>query len=85
LEGSVIVHIWTNYSAPLLAAGAAVVAIAAAPSLLAAPNEQSCADMGGSTVCQRAGNVQIHTSPHATPAQPGTAYGPFEGYDAGRG
>jgi hypothetical protein len=52
---------------------------------LAAPNEQSCADMGGSTVCQHAGNVQIHTSPHATPAQPGTAYGPFEGYDAGRG
>ena len=79
-------HIWTNYSAPLLAAGAAAVAIAAAPSVLAAPNEQSCADMGGSTVCQRAGNVQIHTSPDATPAaQPGNAYGPFEGYDAGRG
>jgi hypothetical protein len=85
LETSVIVHIWTNYLAPLLAAGAAAVAIAAAPSVLAAPNEQSCADMGGSTVCQRAGNVQIHTGPQATPAQPGTAYGPFEGYNSGRG
>ena len=78
-------HIRTNYLAALLAAAAAAVAIAAAPSVLAAPNEESCADMGGSTVCQRAGNVQIHTSPDATPAQPGTAYGPFEGYNAGRG
>jgi hypothetical protein len=81
------VQLSTNYLAPLLAAAAAAaaVAIAAAPSVLAAPNEQSCADMGGSTVCQRAGNVQIDTSPQATPAQPGTAYGPFEGYNAGRG
>jgi hypothetical protein len=79
------VHIRANPVSTLLAAGAAAVAIAVAPSVLAAPNEQSCADMGGSTVCQRAGNVQIHTSPQATPAQPGTAYGPFEGYNAGRG
>ena len=78
-------HIRTNYLAPLLAVGAAAVLIAAAPRVSAGPNEQSCADMGGSTMCRRAGNVQIHTSPDATPAQPGTAYGPFEGYNAGRG
>jgi hypothetical protein len=70
--------------APLVAAGAAAVAIAAAPSALAAPNEPTCSDVGGSTQCQSTGNVQIYTAPHAMPGPTNSTYGPFEGYHAGR-
>ena len=53
---------------PLLAAGAAAVAIAAAPSAWAAPNEPPCSGGGGSTQCQSPGNVQIYTAAHSMPA-----------------
>ncbi|MDT5362325.1 MAG: hypothetical protein QOC69_4087 [Mycobacterium sp.] len=45
--------------APLLAAGAAAVAITAAPIAAAATPQQSCAG----NVCQSPGNVQINDAP----------------------
>ena len=49
-----------KYITPLLAAGAAAVAIAAAPTAFAA-NQQTCSG----TVCQSPGNVQFNApSPH---------------------
>jgi hypothetical protein len=83
MSKGVIVRIRINYITPVLAAGVAAVAIAAAPSAAATPDDQLCSDMGGSTQCQSAGNVQIHTTPHAMSVTPRTAYGPFEGYHAG--
>jgi hypothetical protein len=53
-----------NYIAPLLTAGAAAVAIAAAPIAAAAPTTgQSCGASGAGTTCQSPGNVQINDSP----------------------
>ena len=71
-----------NYLAPLLAAGAAAVAIAAAPIAAAAPtdqshssqNRQTCADLGGTqSECQAPGNVQINDAP------PQVDYFPYAG------
>jgi hypothetical protein len=83
MSKGVIVRIRINYITPVLAAGVAAVAIAAAPSAAATPDDQLCSDMGGSTQCQSAGNVQIYTTLHAMSVTPRTAYGPFEGYHAG--
>jgi hypothetical protein len=47
---------------PLLAAGAAAVVIAAAPTAFAA-DRQSCNGSGSGTDCQSPGNVQIKSSP----------------------
>jgi hypothetical protein len=74
-----------NYFAPLLAAGAVAVAIAAAPIAAAAPAaptapgdttqaQQSCASLGGTqTVCQTPGNVQVYDAP------PQVDYFPYAG------
>jgi len=62
------VRIKLNYIAPLLAAGAAAVAIAAAPTAAAA-NGQSCSG----NICQSPGNVQINDSP------PPVQYYPYGG------
>jgi hypothetical protein len=51
-----------KYITPLLAAGAAAVAIAAAPTAFAA-DQQSCNGSGSGGVCQSPGNVQTNTSP----------------------
>ncbi len=51
-----------RYITPLLAAGAATVAIAAAPTAFAAA-QQSCNGSGSGTVCLSPGNVPIKTSP----------------------
>src|SRR6478736_2154750 len=51
-----------KYITPLLAAGAAVVAIAAAPTAFAA-DQQSCNGSGSATVCLSPGNVPIKASP----------------------
>ena len=59
-----------KYITPLLAAGAAAVAIAAAPTAFAT-NQQSCSG----TVCQSPGNVQIKTPP------PHVQYHPYGGAD----
>jgi hypothetical protein len=50
-----------RYITSLLAAGAATVAIAAAPTASAA--QQSCNGSGSGTVCLSPGNVPIKTSP----------------------
>ena len=73
-----------NYITPVLAAGVAAVAVAAAPSAAATPDDQLCSDMGGSTQCQSAGNVQIYTTPQAVSATTTSTYGPFVGYHNGR-
>ena len=73
------------YSArTFLVTGVAVVAITTAPTALAGPSEQACTDIGGSTQCQRIGNVQIYTAPKDLPATPKSTYGPFLGYHDGR-
>jgi hypothetical protein len=51
-----------KYITPLLAAGAAAVAIAAAPTAFAA-DQQSCNGSGSGTVCLSPGNVPIKASP----------------------
>ncbi len=51
-----------QYITPLLAAGAAAVAIAAAPTAFAT-DQQSCNGSGSGTVCLSPGNVAINTSP----------------------
>ena len=71
-----------NYIAPLLATGAAAVAIAAAPVAAAAPTaqgdnsqaQQSCTNLGGTqTECQAPGNVQVNDAP------PQVDYFPYAG------
>src|SRR3954470_758937 len=55
-----------NYIAPLFAAGAAALAIAAAPIAAADPapaTTQSCNGTGSGTECQSPGNVQLDDSP----------------------
>jgi hypothetical protein len=61
---STTVRMKLNYIAALLTAGAAAVAIAAAPIAAAAPTTgQSCGASGTGTICQSPGNVQINDSP----------------------
>ena len=55
-------RIRTPYITTLLTAGAAAVAIAAAPTAFAA-DQQSCNGSGSRTVCLSPGNVSIKTSP----------------------
>ena len=63
-----------NYIAPLLAAGTAAVAIAAAPIAAADPTTgQSCGPSGAGTICQSPGNAQINDSP------PPVQYYPYGG------
>jgi hypothetical protein len=52
-----------QYITPLLAAGAAAVVIAAAPTAFAT-DQQSCNGSGSGTVCLSPGNVPINTSHH---------------------
>jgi hypothetical protein len=60
-----------NYLAPLLAAGAAAVAIVAAPTAVAAPAaaanppqaQETCIDLNSGSQCQSPGNVQLNDSP----------------------
>jgi hypothetical protein len=54
-----------SYLTPLLAAGAAAVAISAAPIASAASTtqQQSCSDSVSGSVCESPGNVEINDSP----------------------
>jgi hypothetical protein len=52
-----------TYVTPFLAAGAAAVAIVAAPTAAALP--KICAANGAGTTCQSTGNVEINNSPPA--------------------
>ena len=65
-----------KYLTPVLAAGAAALAITVAPIAAAAPTplQQSCTDSGAGTVCQSPGNAQITATP------PPVSYDPY-GYD----
>jgi hypothetical protein len=72
-QGSVIVWTGVNAITALLVAGAAAIAIAAAPIASAAPSEQQCLqqhclEAHAPTISQGPGNVQIFTSPKAMPA-----------------
>jgi hypothetical protein len=58
-----------QYITPLLAAGAAAVVIAAAPTAFAT-DHQSCNGSGSGTVCLSPGNVPINTSHHASGDMP---------------
>jgi hypothetical protein len=58
-----------KFITPLLAAGAAAVAIAAAPTAFAT-DQQSCNGSGAGTVCMSPGNVPIKTSRPDVPHQP---------------
>jgi hypothetical protein len=58
----------TRSIAPLLAAGAVAVGIAAAPDASAAA-ARTCGNRGGATICESPGNVEVHTDrpePHAS-------------------
>ena len=73
-QRSSTVRMKLNYIAPLLAAGAAAVAIAAAPIAAAAPTTgQSCSPSGTGTICQSPGNAQINDAP------PPVQYYPYGG------
>ncbi len=65
-----------TYLTPVLAAGAAALAITIAPIAAAAPTpiQQSCTSTGVGTECQSPGNVEINDSP------PPVSYDPY-GYD----
>lgn len=68
-----------KYVTPVLAAGAAALAITAAPIAAAAtPSiaQQSCVDSGAGTVCQSPGNAQITATPPVVNYDP---YG-YEGF-----
>jgi hypothetical protein len=59
-----------QYITPLLAAGAAAVAVTAAPTAFAT-DQQSCNGSGSGTVCLSPGNVPIKTSPTDVQHHPG--------------
>jgi hypothetical protein len=65
-----------KFITPVLAAGAAAVAIAAAP-IAAADNPQQCVIKGTATKCQNRGNVEINSSIPAPNPGPWAVYGPF--------
>jgi hypothetical protein len=58
-----------KYITPLLAAGTAAIAIAAAPTAFAA-DQHSCKGSGSGTVCQSPGNGPINSSPPPVQSQP---------------
>ena len=63
-----------RFAALLFGAGAVAVAITAAPTASAA-EVRTCANGGGSTICQSPGNAEIHTN--QPPVQAPQIYGPF--------
>jgi hypothetical protein len=67
MQRSTAMPIKLTYIAPLLAAGAAAVAIAAAPTATAASTGQTCSG----NICQSPGNVQINNAP------PPVSYHPY--------
>ena len=61
-----------SHITPLLAAGAAAVAIVAAPTAAAAPtpHQKTCVATGAGTTCQSPGNVEINDGPPAVSFYP---------------
>lgn len=58
-----------RHLAPVVAAGAAALAVGFAPSAAATPNPVDCLNKGGATMCQKNGHARIHTSPPVTSPQ----------------
>lgn len=76
IDESAIMRIGLKYITPVLAAGAAAIAIAGAPTAAAA-SQQSCVVLGTSTKCQKPGEVEINSSIPAPNPGPWAVYGPF--------
>lgn len=81
MNGESVMSFRTTYITTLLATGAAVVALAAAPMATAAPTttapapmQKSCSTAGGGSECQSPGNVEIYDSP------PPVSFEPYGGY-----
>ena len=78
-----------SYLAPLLAAGAAAVAISAAPIASAAAPQQSCTESVSGSECESPGNVQITDTPGPMNYDPygdeGFLIGGFGGHGGGFG
>jgi hypothetical protein len=79
-----------SYLTPLLAAGAAAVAIIAAPIASAdSTTQQSCSDSVSGSVCESPGNVQINDTPGPMDFQPygedGLLLGGYGGFGHGGG
>jgi hypothetical protein len=73
-----------------IAPAVAAVAIALAPLAAAETNAPACINTGSSTQCDTSGNAQIDVAPPIEATAPGapyfaSTYGPFFGYDRGRG
>jgi hypothetical protein len=81
-EGTIIVRITTNHITLPLLTGATALTIAAAPGASTPQNEQPCSGMGGSTQCQRTGNVQSRTTPWPL-TTPNSTYGCIVGANCG--
>ncbi len=77
MEEGMTMRIKMNHIAPLVAVGAAAVAIAAAPMAAAAPTGTTNAT--GSTVHQTPGNAEITAVPGAAAQQAGQLQQPFGG------
>jgi hypothetical protein len=78
-------RIGLKYITPVLAAGAAAVGIAVAPTAAAA-DQASCVSTNTSTLCQSPGNFSMNSSIPAPYAGPYSSYGPFfTGGGGGRG
>ena len=80
-QGEPVMRIRTPYITTLLTAGAAAIAIAAAPMATAAlttaaptPMQKSCSTASGGSECQSPGNVEIYDSP------PPVSFEPYGGY-----
>ena len=81
MNGESVMSFRTTYITTLLATGAAVVALAAAPMATAAPAtaaptpmQKSCSTASGGSECQSPGNVEIYDSP------PPVSFEPYGGY-----
>lgn len=58
-----------TYLTPVFGAAAIAAAIVAAP-IASADTDQSCTGVGGATVCQSPGNVQLNADPSPVAADP---------------
>ena len=63
-----------RHLAPLVAAGAAALAVSLAPSAGASPNPMDCMDKGGATMCQKQGHARIHATPPVMSPQQAFGY-----------
>jgi hypothetical protein len=70
-------RIGIKYTTPVLVAGVAAIAIAAAPIAAASSNHESCVTAATSTKCNKVGDAEINSSIPAPNPGPWAVYGPF--------